>query len=165
MVAATMPATNAAIDRLLNCWAMLPHLDQQHLARLRVAPEHQISVPDLRKQNLNHKCQEMDLCWGASMSQAQELIERARVFDERAERATDPISRQHYREMAAHYRSLSVEHREATTQSERKPPKRELVNWNRFKVVFDLQIFREWALFPTEIGLFPIFGRSGSLLW
>jgi hypothetical protein len=62
------------------------------------------------------------------MSQAQELIERARVFDERAERATDPISRQHYREMAAHYRSLSVEHREATTQSEREPPKRELVN-------------------------------------
>jgi hypothetical protein len=57
------------------------------------------------------------------MSYAQELIERARTFDERAERAADPISRQHYREMAAHYRSLSVEHREATTQ-----PERELVN-------------------------------------
>ena len=57
------------------------------------------------------------------MSCAQELIERARMFDERAERAADPISRQHYREMAAHYRSLSVEHREAPTQ-----PERELVN-------------------------------------
>jgi hypothetical protein len=57
------------------------------------------------------------------MSYAQELIERARSFDERAERAADPISRQHYREMAAHYRSLSVEHREAALQ-----PERELVN-------------------------------------
>jgi hypothetical protein len=57
------------------------------------------------------------------MSYAQELIERARMFEERAERAADPISRQHYREMAAHYRSLSIEHREATTQ-----PERELVN-------------------------------------
>ena len=57
------------------------------------------------------------------MSHAQELIERARMFDERAERAVDPISRQHYREMAAHYRSLSVEHREATIQ-----PERELAN-------------------------------------
>jgi hypothetical protein len=37
---------------------------------------------------------------------AQDLIERARMFEERAERASDPISRQHYREMAAHYRSL-----------------------------------------------------------
>jgi hypothetical protein len=57
------------------------------------------------------------------MSQAQELIERARMFDERAEKAADPISRQHYREMAAHYRSLSVEHREPITQ-----PERELVH-------------------------------------
>ena len=38
-----------------------------------------------------------------------ELLERARMFEERAERATDPISRQHYREMAAHYRTLSIE--------------------------------------------------------
>ena len=46
------------------------------------------------------------------MPNAQDLIERARMFEERADRATDPISRQRYREMAAHYRSLSVEHRE-----------------------------------------------------
>jgi hypothetical protein len=46
------------------------------------------------------------------MPSAQDIIERARMFDERADRVTDPISRQHYREMAAHYRSLSVEHRE-----------------------------------------------------
>jgi hypothetical protein len=45
-----------------------------------------------------------------------DLIERARMFDERAERATDPISRQHYREMAAHYRLLSVEHQEASPE-------------------------------------------------
>jgi hypothetical protein len=44
------------------------------------------------------------------MADAQALLERARMFDERAERARDPISRQHYREMAAHYRSLSIEH-------------------------------------------------------
>jgi hypothetical protein len=52
------------------------------------------------------------------MSHAQELIERARMFDGRAEKAADPISRQHYREMAAHYRSLSVEHQKITTQPE-----------------------------------------------
>ena len=38
-----------------------------------------------------------------------ELLERARMFEQRAEGATDPISRQHYREMAAHYRALSIE--------------------------------------------------------
>ena len=43
------------------------------------------------------------------MANSQALIERAHMFDERAERARDPISRQHYREMAAHYRSLSIE--------------------------------------------------------
>ena len=52
------------------------------------------------------------------MPSAKDLIERARMFEERAERAVDPITRQHYREMAAHYRSLSVEHQEATTQPE-----------------------------------------------
>jgi hypothetical protein len=46
------------------------------------------------------------------MSNSQELAERARMFEERAEKATDPISRQHYREMAIHYRSLAVEHQE-----------------------------------------------------
>jgi hypothetical protein len=48
------------------------------------------------------------------MPNAKELLERARMFDERAEQAADPISRQHYREMAAHYRTLSVEHQEAS---------------------------------------------------
>ena len=46
------------------------------------------------------------------MANSKELAERARMFEERAEKATDPISRQHYREMAAHYRSLSVEHQD-----------------------------------------------------
>ena len=53
------------------------------------------------------------------MSSAQDLIERARMFEDRAQRASDPISRQHYREMAAHYRSLAVEHQETRTIGER----------------------------------------------
>jgi hypothetical protein len=52
------------------------------------------------------------------MPNARDLIERARMFEERAEKAADPITRQHYREMAAHYRSLSVEHQEVTPQRE-----------------------------------------------
>jgi hypothetical protein len=56
---------------------------------------------------------------GAPMPSAQDLIERARMFEERAQRASDPISRQHYREMAAHYRSLAVEHQEMRTTRER----------------------------------------------
>jgi hypothetical protein len=55
------------------------------------------------------------------MPNAKDLIERARMFEERADRARDPISRQHYREMAVHYRSLSVEH-----QATRATPEREL---------------------------------------
>ncbi len=44
------------------------------------------------------------------MSQAKILQEKAEMFERRAESATDPISKQHYKEMAAHYRSLAVEH-------------------------------------------------------
>ena len=50
------------------------------------------------------------------MANSKELAERARMFEERAEKATDPISRQHYREMAAHYRALSVEHQHAVVE-------------------------------------------------
>jgi hypothetical protein len=46
------------------------------------------------------------------MANSKELAERARVFEERAEKATDPKSRQHCREMAAHYRALAVEHQD-----------------------------------------------------
>jgi hypothetical protein len=53
------------------------------------------------------------------MPSAQGLVERARMFEERAQRASDPVSRQHYREMAAHYRSLAVEHQETRTTRER----------------------------------------------
>jgi hypothetical protein len=55
------------------------------------------------------------------MPSAEDLIERARMFEERAERATDPLSRQHYKEMAAHYRSLSVEYQKITAPPEREP--------------------------------------------
>jgi hypothetical protein len=44
------------------------------------------------------------------MPDPKQLLERARMFDQRAETVADPVSRQHYREMAAHYRSLSIEH-------------------------------------------------------
>jgi hypothetical protein len=44
------------------------------------------------------------------MSDAEVLRRKAEMFERRAESATDPISKQHYREMAAHYRQLLVEH-------------------------------------------------------
>ena len=47
-----------------------------------------------------------------SQAQAKILQEKAVMFERRAESATDPISKQHYKEMAAHYRSLAVEHLE-----------------------------------------------------
>ena len=46
------------------------------------------------------------------MSDAAVLRQKADMFEQRAESATDPISRQHCKEMAAHYRSLAVEHLE-----------------------------------------------------
>ncbi|MCP3371916.1 hypothetical protein [Bradyrhizobium cajani] len=46
------------------------------------------------------------------MSKAKELADRARAFEERAATATDRSAREHYREMAAHCRALSIEHRE-----------------------------------------------------
>jgi hypothetical protein len=47
------------------------------------------------------------------MSQAEVLREKAENFERRAEGAADPISRQHYKEMAAHYRALAAEHLQA----------------------------------------------------
>lgn len=35
---------------------------------------------------------------------------KAEMFDQRGDRAADPISKRHHREMAAHYRRLLVEH-------------------------------------------------------
>jgi hypothetical protein len=46
------------------------------------------------------------------MLQAKILQEKAEMFERRAEAAADPISRYHYKEMAAHYRALAVEHLE-----------------------------------------------------
>jgi len=43
-------------------------------------------------------------------SKAKDLQQKAEMFERRAETALDPVSRQHYKEMAAHYRSLAVEH-------------------------------------------------------
>jgi len=47
------------------------------------------------------------------MTETSVLRQKAEMFEQRAEGATDPISRQHYREMAAHYRKLLVEHLDA----------------------------------------------------
>ena len=44
------------------------------------------------------------------MSDAAVLRQKAEMFEQRAESATDPVSKQHYREMAIHYRQLLVEH-------------------------------------------------------
>jgi hypothetical protein len=57
-------------------------------------------------------------CVCGAMPIAQDLIERARMFEKRAEQARDPISRRHYKEMAAHYRALSVEHQEIKPEHE-----------------------------------------------
>jgi hypothetical protein len=44
------------------------------------------------------------------MSDVSVLRQKAEMFQQRADNAADPISRNHYREMAAHYRKLLVEH-------------------------------------------------------
>jgi hypothetical protein len=45
-----------------------------------------------------------------AMSEASVLRRKAEMFEQRAEKAADPLSKRHYREMAAHYRQLVVEH-------------------------------------------------------
>lgn len=57
------------------------------------------------------------------MSEASVLRQKAEMFEQRAQSATDPISRQHYREMAAHYRKLLVEHLDEQSY--------ELAGWER----------------------------------
>jgi hypothetical protein len=44
------------------------------------------------------------------MADASVLRQKAEMFDQLAEKAADPVSKRHYREMAAHYRQLLVEH-------------------------------------------------------
>jgi hypothetical protein len=50
-----------------------------------------------------------------TMSEASVLRQKAEMFERRAESATDPLSKRHYREMAAHYRQLLVEHLDTRT--------------------------------------------------
>jgi hypothetical protein len=57
------------------------------------------------------------------MSEASIFRQKAEMFEERAQSATDPISQQHYREMAAHYRKLLVEHLDEQSY--------ELAGWER----------------------------------
>ena len=57
------------------------------------------------------------------MTEAAVLRQKAEMFEQRAQSAQDPISRQHYREMAAHYRRLLVEHLDESSY--------ELVGWER----------------------------------
>jgi hypothetical protein len=53
-----------------------------------------------------------------TQSQAKILREKAEMFERRAESAADPISRQHYKEMAAHYRALAAEHLDVVNRDE-----------------------------------------------
>ena len=57
------------------------------------------------------------------MSEAAVFRQKAEMFEQRAQSATDPISRQHYREMAAHYRKLLVDHLDERSY--------ELAGWDR----------------------------------
>lgn len=57
------------------------------------------------------------------MSEAAVFRQKAEMFEQRAQSATDPISRQHYREMAAHYCKLLVEHLDERSY--------ELAGWER----------------------------------
>ena len=57
------------------------------------------------------------------MSEAAMLRQKAGMFEQRAQGAADPISRQHYREMAVHYRRLLVEHLDERSY--------ELAGWER----------------------------------
>jgi hypothetical protein len=57
------------------------------------------------------------------MSEAAVFRQKAEMFEQRAQSATDPISHQHYREMAAHYRKLLVEHLDERSY--------ELAGWDR----------------------------------
>ena len=57
------------------------------------------------------------------MSEAAVFRQKSEMFEQRAQSATDPISRQHYREMAAHYRKLLVEHLDERSY--------ELAGWER----------------------------------
>ena len=49
------------------------------------------------------------------MADASVFRQKAEMFEQRADNAADPISRQHYREMAAHFRKLMVEHLDTRT--------------------------------------------------
>ena len=49
------------------------------------------------------------------MSKASVLRQKAEMFERRAETASDQLSKRHYREMAAHYRQLLVEHLDTDT--------------------------------------------------
>ena len=57
------------------------------------------------------------------MSEAAVFRQKAEMFEQRAQSASDPISRQHYREMAVHYRKLLVEHLDERSY--------ELAGWDR----------------------------------
>ncbi|MFO1108477.1 MAG: hypothetical protein U1E61_04785 [Bradyrhizobium sp.] len=57
------------------------------------------------------------------MSEAAVFRQKAEMFEARAQDAADPISREHYREMAAHYRRLLVEHLDEKSY--------ELADWQR----------------------------------
>ena len=50
------------------------------------------------------------------MSDASVFRQKAEMFEQRADNAADPISREHYREMAIHFRKLLVDHLEVRSE-------------------------------------------------
>jgi hypothetical protein len=84
------------------------------------------------------------------MSKATVLQEKARRFEQRAEAAIDPISKRDYKEVAAHYRSLAVEHLEFK-HDEPANQARQSLSDRPMKDAFDQ--WWEWATKPTHSDL------------
>jgi hypothetical protein len=84
------------------------------------------------------------------MSKATVLQEKARRFEQRAEAAIDAISKRDYKEVAAHYRSLAVEHLEVK-HDEPANQARQTLSDRPTKDAFDQ--WWEWATKPAHSDL------------
>ncbi|MET4493466.1 hypothetical protein [Bradyrhizobium sp. LA7.1] len=96
-----------AFDLQLSLASALPRFDQTHsrdLTRFRLAQTPLASIYVWLGGQLDF--------WRSLMANPVDLRDRAAMFEKRADEAKDAISRARYREMAAHYRALAVEHSE-----------------------------------------------------
>jgi hypothetical protein len=106
------------LSRLADLRYVAAGREQVECHSFQFANENQKSVSELRDRILTPYRRQADRIARCPMPNAQDIIARARTFEERAERTSDPISCEHYREMAAHYRSLAVEHQETKVTQE-----------------------------------------------